>query len=80
MSVHYTVYSGTLSGPAARDTEDPLQALAWARTLGPEAFVTSDRGGERRFVWNTASDKRCVGELHQAVITQALNGLTAVSG
>jgi hypothetical protein len=79
MAVIWTVYSGTLSGPASRTTQDPAQALQWARGLGPEAFVTNDRGGERRFVWSPESDRRCVGELHNAVIDRALS-LSAVSG
>jgi hypothetical protein len=72
MSVIWTVYSGSLSGPSARTTENPAVALSWARESGPDAFVTNDRGGERRYTWSPESDRRCVGELHHAVIEQAL--------
>jgi len=65
----YTVYSGTLSGPSDRTTEDPALALGWARDCGPYAFVTDPVRG---IVWTPEADRRCVGSLHDAVISAAV--------
>lgn len=72
----YTVYAGSLSGPAERHTDDPALALSWARDSGPSAFVTvpptdgSKKSGQ--IVWTPEADRRCVGGLHEAIINQAL--------
>lgn len=72
----YTVYAGSLDGPAERSTEDPAQALHWGRTAGPFAFVTSPTQGERlrtgNVVWTPEMDRRFVGGLHAAIIDRAM--------
>jgi hypothetical protein len=65
----YTVFSGTLSGPTDRTTTDPALALGWARDRGPQAFVTESVRG---VVWTPEQDRRCVGSLHDAVISAAV--------
>lgn len=73
----YTVYAGTLTGPAARTTDDPALAMSWARSTGPNAYVTSDQGNERALVWSPESDRRCVGGLHEAIISAAMTQATS---
>jgi hypothetical protein len=72
----YTVYSGSLSGPSERTTDDPALALSWGRSSGPSAFVsTPSTDGTRKagdIVWTPESDRRCVGGLHAAIIDRAL--------
>lgn len=65
----YTVFSGSLSGPSDRTTSNPALALGWARDSGPEAFVTEPVRG---VVWTPQSDRRCVGSLHDAVLSAAV--------
>lgn len=76
----YTVYSGSLSGPAERVTDDPALALNWGRTAGPSAFVSVPvADGSKKVadvVWTPQMDRICTGHLHQAVIDRAV--LTAV--
>jgi hypothetical protein len=72
----YTVYSGSLSGPAERVTDDPALALHWGREAGPHAFVTQPTIGDTRkagtVVWTPQMDRICTGHLHQAVIDRAV--------
>lgn len=72
----YTVYSGTLTGPAARSTEDPAAALQWGRSAGPTAYVTAPTYGPSLraadVIWTPAMDRICVGDLHNAIINRAL--------
>lgn len=78
----YTVYAGSLTGPAERTTDDPALALDWARKSGPSAFVTTDHTGESTkrsadVVWTPETDRRCVGRLHEAIIGRAIAAATA---
>lgn len=74
MTTVYAVFSGTLSGPSERTTQDPVEALTLGREWGPSAFVTerSPGHGQARTVWTPETDRRCVGSLHEAVIQRAL--------
>lgn len=78
----YTVYAGSLSGPAERTTDDPALALSWARSSGPNAFVTTEHKGDSTkraadIIWTPETDRRCVGQLHEAVISLAIAQATA---
>jgi hypothetical protein len=73
----YTVYAGTLSGPAERSTEDPALAMSWGRDNGPDAFVTAPCQYGTHTVWTPASDRRCVGGLHEAIISAAMTQATS---
>lgn len=72
----YTVYAGNLTGPSERSTDDPALALHWARDSGPSAFVTAPSDGSTKkiadIVWTPEADRRCVGGLHDAIISRAI--------
>lgn len=72
----YTVYSGELTGPAARSTEDPALALQWGRTAGATAYVTAPTFGPtlraQDVVWTPQMDRICVGALHNAIVDRAV--------
>lgn len=69
----HTVYS-VFAGAAQRQTEDPLQALAWASESGPNCTVTERTHGQgpSKVVWTPETAKRCVGTLYEAIIQQAV--------
>jgi hypothetical protein len=75
VSIMYAVYSGT----EQESTADPAKALSLARAFGPDAFVTERNPGHgpSRVVWTPETDRRCVGSLIEAVITDALAGVQA---
>ena len=65
----YTVYEQRSS----HSTQDPAEALQWARSGGPDAFVTErwPGHGPAHVVWTPETDRKC-GELVSAVINKAL--------
>jgi len=74
----YTVFQGA----AQRQTEDPIQALAWASESGPDCRVTARTPGygPSRIVRTPETARRCVGTLYEEVIEQAARSLKTAIG
>jgi len=72
----YTVYSGSLNGPAERTTEDPSLALSWAMAAGDTAYVTSPCSGRglrtADVIWTPQMERCCTSPLHQQILSQAM--------
>lgn len=72
----YTVYSGSLNGPAERTTEDPALALDWAMAAGEAAYVTSPCTGSglktADVVWTPQMERCCTSPLHQQIVGRAM--------
>lgn len=66
----YTVYEQKTS----HSTQDPTEALKWARDGGPDAFVTErwPGHGPAKIIWTPETDRRFVGGLVAAVIDKAI--------
>lgn len=66
----YTVYEQRSN----HSTQDPTEALQWARAGGPDAFVTERWPGHgmAKIVWTPETDRRFAGGLVAAVIDKAL--------
>jgi hypothetical protein len=72
----YTVYSGSLTGPAERTTEDPALALGWALAAGESAYVTRPYVGSgprtADVIWTPQMERCCTSPLHQSVLRTAI--------
>lgn len=68
----YTVYSN--APIKSQSTQDPAEALRWARAGGDDAFVTRKHPGHGApsIVWTPAADRHLPGGLLAAVIDTAL--------
>lgn len=68
----YTVYCNAPT--KSKSTQDPAEALRWARAGGDSAFVTRKHPGHGApsIVWTPESERRLAGGLLAAVIETAL--------